>query len=111
MAEANETRGLSRTGMLGGLVRGAGQAAAGLARGLVPQFRPGSLDDRDPDYARELLPATWLLASAWYRADVRGLHHVPRDGPVLLVGNHTGGSLAPEVFARSEEHTSELQSP
>jgi 1-acyl-sn-glycerol-3-phosphate acyltransferase len=98
MAEEEEPRGVSAAGMLGGFVRGAGQTAAGVARGLIPRFRPGSLDDRDPDFARELLPATWLLASAWYRADVRGLHHIPRSGPVLLVGNHTGGSLAPEVF-------------
>ncbi len=97
MSEAEESRGLSAPG-LGNLVRGAGQAVAGLARGLLPSFSPSSLDDRDPDYAREVLPALWLLASAWYRGDVRGLHHVPREGPVLLVGNHTGGSLAPEVF-------------
>jgi 1-acyl-sn-glycerol-3-phosphate acyltransferase len=98
MSEAEESRGVSAPGVLGGLVRGAGQAVAGLARGLMPRFSAGSLDDRDPDYAREVLPALWLLASAWYRGDVRGLHHVPREGPVLLVGNHTGGSLAPEVF-------------
>jgi 1-acyl-sn-glycerol-3-phosphate acyltransferase len=73
-------------------------AAARTAGGLVPRFRPGDLDDRDPDTMRELLPGTWLLASAWYRPDVRGLHHIPAEGAALIVGNHSGGSQSPEVF-------------
>ncbi|MEA2346619.1 MAG: hypothetical protein QOG62_406 [Thermoleophilaceae bacterium] len=55
------------------------------------------LDERDPDYIRESLPGLWMLASFWYRADVRGLHNIPREGPVLLVGNHSGGNMSPEV--------------
>jgi 1-acyl-sn-glycerol-3-phosphate acyltransferase len=64
----------------------------------VPRLRPGNLDDRDPDTIRELLPGLWLLVSAWYRAEARGLHHIPDEGPALIVGNHTGGSQSPEVF-------------
>jgi 1-acyl-sn-glycerol-3-phosphate acyltransferase len=81
-----------------------GAAAGSLskrARGLAPRFRAGDLDDRDPDTMRELLPATWLLVSAWYRPDVRGLHHIPAGGPALIVGNHTGGSQSPEVLISS----------
>lgn len=51
------------------------------------------LDQRDPDYIREQLPTMWLLATAWFRGEVRGLGNVPEDGPVLLVGNHSGGNL------------------
>jgi 1-acyl-sn-glycerol-3-phosphate acyltransferase len=69
-----------------------------LAGGLVPRFREGNLDDRDTDAMRELLPAMWLLASAWFRPDVRGLERIPREGPVLIVGNHTGGVGSPEVL-------------
>jgi 1-acyl-sn-glycerol-3-phosphate acyltransferase len=68
-----------------------------LAGSLVPRFREGDLDDRDTDAMRELLPAVWLLVSAWFRPDIRGLERVPRDGPVLIVGNHTGGANSPEV--------------
>jgi 1-acyl-sn-glycerol-3-phosphate acyltransferase len=68
-----------------------------LARSLVPRFREGNLDDRDTDAMRELLPAMWLLASVWFRPDVRGLERVPREGAVLIVGNHTGGANSPEV--------------
>ncbi|HUP99367.1 MAG TPA: hypothetical protein VM093_02810, partial [Aeromicrobium sp.] len=65
--------------------------APGPLKALVPRFRRGNLDDRDPDAMRELLPSTWLLVSAWFRPDVRGLHHIPDEGPALIVGNHTGG--------------------
>jgi 1-acyl-sn-glycerol-3-phosphate acyltransferase len=69
-----------------------------LAGGLVPRFREGNLDDRDTDAMREMLPGMWLLASAWFRPDIRGLERVPRRGAVLIVGNHTGGANSPEVL-------------
>jgi 1-acyl-sn-glycerol-3-phosphate acyltransferase len=56
------------------------------------------LDQRDPDYIRDQLPGTWLLASLYFRADVRGLDRIPADGPVLLVGNHSGGNVPPDTF-------------
>jgi 1-acyl-sn-glycerol-3-phosphate acyltransferase len=56
------------------------------------------LDQRDPDYIRDQLPGLWLLASVYFRADVRGLDRIPEDGPVLLVGNHSGGNLPPDTF-------------
>jgi 1-acyl-sn-glycerol-3-phosphate acyltransferase len=81
-----------------------GAAAGAMARGagaLVPRFRAGDMDDRDPDAMRELLPGSWLIVSAWYRPEVRGLHHIPASGPALIVGNHTGGSQSPEVLISS----------
>jgi 1-acyl-sn-glycerol-3-phosphate acyltransferase len=71
--------------------------ARGLTNAVTPRFRPGDLDNRDPDFMREVLPATWLFVSAWFRPDIRGLHHIPAEGPVLVVGNHTGGASSPEV--------------
>jgi 1-acyl-sn-glycerol-3-phosphate acyltransferase len=56
------------------------------------------LDQRDPDYIRDQLPGTWLLASLYFRADVRGLDRIPAEGPVLLVGNHSGGNVPPDTF-------------
>jgi 1-acyl-sn-glycerol-3-phosphate acyltransferase len=55
------------------------------------------LDERDPDYIRETLPGLWMLASLYFRADVRGLQNIPEAGPVLLVGNHSGGNLTPDT--------------
>ncbi len=56
------------------------------------------LDERDPDFIRERLPLLWLFASIWYRGEVRGLGNIPDSGPVLLVGNHSGGNLTPDTL-------------
>jgi 1-acyl-sn-glycerol-3-phosphate acyltransferase len=77
----------SLTGLLGSLPR--------RIAGRVP---PADLDERDPDYIRETLPRLWLAASLWYRGEVRGLGNVPEEGPVLLVGNHSGGNLTPDTL-------------
>src|SRR5881227_948185 len=61
----------------------------------IPQ---ADLDERDPDYIRESLPGMWLLASFYFRADVQGLENIPADGPVLLVGNHSGGNVTPDTL-------------
>jgi len=63
------------------------------ARSRVPA---ADLDERDPDFIRESLPAQWLLASLWFRGEVRGLGNVPEEGAVLLVGNHSGGNMSPD---------------
>ncbi|HKO28121.1 MAG TPA: hypothetical protein VJU80_11730, partial [Solirubrobacteraceae bacterium] len=55
------------------------------------------LDERDPDYIRETMAGAWLLASLYFRADVRGLEKIPAEGPVLLVGNHSGGNITPDT--------------
>jgi 1-acyl-sn-glycerol-3-phosphate acyltransferase len=55
------------------------------------------LDERDPDYIRENLPGMWLLASLYFRGEVRGLGNIPDEGPVLMVGNHSGGNLTPDT--------------
>jgi 1-acyl-sn-glycerol-3-phosphate acyltransferase len=55
------------------------------------------LDERDSDYIRERLPLLWLFASLWYRGEVRGLGNIPESGPVLLVGNHSGGNMTPDT--------------
>src|SRR4051794_30489520 len=59
------------------------------------------LDERDPDYIRETLPGLWLLASFYFRADVKGLENIPAEGPVLLVGNHSGGNVTPDTLVFS----------
>ncbi len=38
------------------------------------------------------------MASLWYRGEVRGLGNIPDEGPVLLVGNHSGGNMTPDTI-------------
>ena len=80
---------------LAGLV---GRAASVIARGAQSRVPTADLDERDPDYIRESLPGLWLLASLWFRAEVRNLERIPARGPVLLVGNHSGGNLTPDTI-------------
>jgi len=93
---------------LSGLARAGGELAvatqgftarlAGRAMRRLQDRLRADLDDRDPDYIRENLPLSWLLSTIWYRAEVRNLGNIPEEGPVLLVGNHSGGNVAPEVI-------------
>ena len=72
-----------------------------LVRGVASQIQrripAADLDERDPDYIRENLPTAWLLSSLWFRGEVRGLGNIPETGPVLLVGNHSGGNMTPDT--------------
>jgi 1-acyl-sn-glycerol-3-phosphate acyltransferase len=87
--DAQASNGGSR-GMAERLVR----AVAGQVQTRIP---PADLDERDPDYIRENLPRLWLLSSLWFRGEVRGLGNIPEEGPVLMVGNHSGGNLTPDT--------------
>jgi 1-acyl-sn-glycerol-3-phosphate acyltransferase len=79
-----------RQGLVGALGR--------LMTGRVEQRIPtADLDERDPDYIRETMAGAWLLASLYFRAEVRGLEKIPAEGPVLLVGNHSGGNVTPDT--------------
>jgi 1-acyl-sn-glycerol-3-phosphate acyltransferase len=71
---------------------------SGVSRLVRSRVPPADLDERDPDYIRESLPRLWLAASIWFRGEVRGLGNVPEEGPVLLVGNHSGGNLSPDTL-------------
>jgi 1-acyl-sn-glycerol-3-phosphate acyltransferase len=88
---------LALPGPLGAVTRPLG----GLARtvtGLAGDPAAGDLDDRDADFIRDWLPLGWLLASLYFRSEVRGLELLGDDEPVLLVGNHSGGTVIPDTF-------------
>lgn len=81
-------------------------ALARFAKAVQGRVPPADLDARDPDYIRDTLAGAWLLASLWHRADVRGLANIPESGPVLLVGNHSGGNLSPDTIVFTLAFTS-----
>ena len=79
------------------LVQMAGRVIGAIAEEAQRRVPSADLDERDPDYIRETLPGLWMLASLYFRAEVRGLQNIPEEGPVLLVGNHSGGNLTPDT--------------
>lgn len=84
-------------GLLGVASEVASETASSAARRVRSRLR-ADLDDRDPDWLRERLPLLWLLATIWFRGEVRNLGNIPEKGAVLLVGNHSGGNVTPDTF-------------
>jgi 1-acyl-sn-glycerol-3-phosphate acyltransferase len=85
----------------GGLAPGAVASAQGLRQivGNVLQLAEDHLGDEgpvdefgfDPAFnARYLLPVARFLYQRWFRVQIRGLEHVPAQGPALVVANHSG---------------------
>jgi 1-acyl-sn-glycerol-3-phosphate acyltransferase len=87
---------------VGGIKTGvvATRATAEKVVGDIVRSRPDDpLAERDTDFIRATLPAYRFLSGLYFRPRVRGLERIPRDGPVLLVGNHSGGTLIADTFA------------
>jgi 1-acyl-sn-glycerol-3-phosphate acyltransferase len=82
----------------GGVRSLVGRALSEVGRQAQRRIPRADLDERDPDFIRERLPMVWLAASLWFRGEVRGLGNIPDEGPVLLVGNHSGGNVTPDTF-------------
>jgi 1-acyl-sn-glycerol-3-phosphate acyltransferase len=61
----------------------------------VPSDDPAQ---RDPEFVRLLLDFFRALGRYYFRLEVRGVHNVPAQGPVLLVGNHNAGLLPADAF-------------
>ena len=71
-----------------------GSSGTGSCEGELPL----ALRARDPEYIAGSLRWTWPLIAAWFRPEILGLEHVPPEGPVLLVGNHSGGNVVPDTL-------------
>ena len=80
------------------LVAAVAEARLRLRDRIERALPPADLDERDPDFIREMLPLGWILSRFYFRGEVRGLKNIPATGPVLLVGNHSGGNMTPDSF-------------
>src|ERR1700742_4507487 len=52
----------------------------------------------DPGFTERLVSAAQPVAKLWFRYEVCGLDSVPPTGGALLVCNHSGGMLTPDVL-------------
>jgi 1-acyl-sn-glycerol-3-phosphate acyltransferase len=65
----------------------------------LPRALDGNdIDAWDPDYIRRVLPLWRAVMATYFRGEVRGLDNIPDAGPVLLVGNHSGGTMIADTF-------------
>jgi 1-acyl-sn-glycerol-3-phosphate acyltransferase len=60
-----------------------------LVEGSVGSFR-------DPAFLRAVRPVLECFAR-YFRSEVRGFQRLPEQGPFLVVGNHSGGQMPPDL--------------
>ena len=80
-----------------------GEMAVGDLAHLRRTLDGNDVDAWDPDYIRRVLPAWRAIMGTYFRGEVRGLHNVPEEGPSLLVGNHSGGTMIADTFVFAGE--------
>src|SRR5947209_2073331 len=82
---------------VGGVAAMAENYVTDLAR-LRNGLSGNDLDEWDPNYIRRVLPVMGPVFRNYFRGEVRGLENIPPAGPVLLVGNHSGGTVIADTF-------------
>ena len=71
-----------------------------LRHGLPPG---DDLDAWDPEYIRLTAPLMRSVFGTYFRGEVRGLDNIPAEGPSLLVGNHSGGTMIADTFVFAQK--------
>jgi 1-acyl-sn-glycerol-3-phosphate acyltransferase len=57
----------------------------------------------DAGFTKRLVDAAGSIAKRWFRFEVGGLESVPAQGGALIVANHSGGMLTPDVLVFAPE--------
>lgn len=61
------------------------------------------LDQWDPVVTQQVESLAGPIAKWWFRSEVRGLDNIPGHGGALVVANHSGGMLTPDVLVFAPE--------
>ena len=85
-------------GPVRGYLRMVTAVAEDVAKTVARQTGGDPFMHRDPRYIEQTLPTMRLAANVYHRAEVEGLQNIPAEGPVLLVGNHSGGTVIEDTF-------------
>src|SRR5205823_2252593 len=98
MRELNPLRHLARAAPkpLDGLLAVAANVTSDFAT-VANGLRGDDAEEWDSEYIRRTLPIMSTLFRTYFRGEVRGLDNIP-DGPSLLVGNHSGGTMIADTF-------------
>ena len=70
----------------------------GTVQGVVRRGSGGSLDDRDPAFIAAQVRWLGKVADIYFRGEVRNIDRIRATGPVLVVGNHSGGLVTPDTW-------------
>lgn len=82
-------------------MEGAGDASAGDESVADASADAGRACNWDPRFLERSFPIL-VAANRYYDPEVRGWDNVPAAGPMLLVGNHSGGVLSPDTWVLME---------
>src|SRR6202020_1906900 len=52
----------------------------------------------DPEFTKQIAKTVGPLIKQYHRAEVRNIDNIPRSGGALVVSNHSGGMMTPDVF-------------
>ncbi len=75
-----------------------GKNALSEVAGLRYGFAEGNIDEWNPKYIRRAMAVMGPLFRYYFRGEVRGLEKIPAEGPVLIVGNHSGGLMIADTM-------------
>jgi len=64
----------------------------------VAEASTGGLDQFSPSITRTVVERVGPILRRWFRAEMHGLDAFPTDGGALVVSNHSGGMLTPDVL-------------
>jgi 1-acyl-sn-glycerol-3-phosphate acyltransferase len=70
----------------------------GTVQGVLERGRHGSLDDRDAHFIEQQVRWLGPIITRYFRGEVRHIERIPDRGPVLVVGNHSGGLATPDTW-------------
>jgi 1-acyl-sn-glycerol-3-phosphate acyltransferase len=80
-------------------IKASRSTASAATKGLLGSGTGELLEARDAQFIRETLSLYREAVNLYFRAEVRGLERIPAEGPVLVVGNHSGGFYIVDTFA------------
>lgn len=65
---------------------------------VTADLDPSDLASRDPEFIKAVVPLFEFLRFHYFRTEFIGAKYIPKNGPFIVVGNHSGGPMLPDVW-------------